>query len=934
MAAIPLATYRLQFRPQFGFQEAERIVPYLRDLGMSGLYASPVFQAVEGSTHGYDVVDPTSINEELGGRQGFDALAERLQALDMLWVQDIVPNHMAFHHRNPTLADVLENGRESQFSHLYDVEWDHAYPGLRGRLLAPFLGGFYGETLENGEIRLQYDEAGLAVRYYEWKLPVRIESYVTVLAQDLGGLRRKLGREHPDFIKLLGILYVLKNLPAHSSPAERYDQIVFAKGMIQELYTGNDVIRRFMDKRVDAFNGTPGNPQSFSLMENLLGEQWFRPAFWKVATQEINYRRFFNINGLICLRVEDPKVFDFTHSLILELAAQGRISGLRVDHIDGLYDPAGYLKRLREKAGDIYLVVEKILDLDEELPNGWPVQGTTGYDFLNHANGVFCRTDNARVFQRLYAGFTGFKTPYEELVYEKKKLIIEKHMAGDVDNLVLLIQKAAARDRHGNDLTFQGLKRAVLEFLALFPLYRTYITQKTLSRRDASVIRRTMDKARSRSPDLLYELDFMGRYLLLEYGEYLGEDEKQQWLRFTMRMQQFTGPLTAKGVEDTALYIYNRLLSLNEVGGDPGRFGVSLEDFHAFNEKRAKSSPHAMSATATHDTKRGEDTRARLNVLSEIPAQWEKRIKSWSRINRPKRGGVRGLRRLDKNDEYFLYQTLVGAYPWGEEEREEFVGRMKDYVVKAIREAKVHTAWLKPDTTYEDLFTSFVEALLEPSEDNPFLKEFLPFQERVAWYGVWNSLSQTVLKIACPGVPDFYQGTELWDLSLVDPDNRRPVDYEKRAELLAEISDHRRDLPELIRELLDGKEDGRIKLFLIARGLEVRRRMSRVFLQGPYLPLQVRGKWKSHVIAFARRLRDRWALAAAPRWLTSVVEPPRAPLGLEVWSDTTLTLPQEAPSVWTHAFTGRKLEADGTDLKAGEIFEHFPAAILTNEETT
>lgn len=929
---IPTATYRIQFNRTSGFQKAKGIVSYLADLGVSDIYASPIFRARRGSLHGYDLVDPNHLNPELGTVADFDQLTDELKGHRMGWLQDVVPNHMAFDHENQMLMDVLENGQSSEFFHFFDIEWDHPREGMKGRLLAPFLGRFYGECLEEGEITLRYGPTGLAVKYYDLIFPLKIESYGSFFTHQLSRLKKRLGGDHPDFINLLGVLYVLRTLPSSEEVQERYEQTRFIKTTLWELYNKNEEIKRFVDENTRFFNGQKGNSESFDLLNNLLSEQLFRLSFWKVATEEINYRRFFNINDLISLRIEDRDVFTHTHYLIFRLIDEGRITGLRIDHIDGLYNPAIYLMRLREKAGETYLLVEKILDLDEELPPLWPVQGTTGYDFMNYVNGLFCQKKNEKEFSRVYAGFAGFHTPYDELVCEKKRLIMGKHMAGDIDNLAHLIKAISSRDRYGSDITIYGLKRALVEVMAQFPIYRTYIDKETSTEADRFHIEVAIERAKQSSPGLVNELHFIERFLLLDFGPHLSEEEKNQWTHFVMRFQQLTGPLMAKGFEDTTLYVYNRLLSLNEVGGNPSKFGISKGEFHRFNERRADLWPLALNATSTHDTKRGEDARARINVLSEIPKQWERKIKTWNRINRKEKKRVRGLSVPDRNDEYFLYQTLIGVFPFYEKDHLRLIGRVKQYVIKAVREAKVHTAWLKPDAEYEEAYLSFVEAILDPSEGNPFLKEFFPFQKRVSHYGVFNSLSQTLMKITCPGVPDFYQGTELWDLSLVDPDNRRPVEFQKRKGFLRQIQEEcSRDVLNLINELLRSKEDGRIKLFLIYRALRARNENPAVFGQGAYTPIEVTGKFKDHVVAFARNHGRNWALTITPRFLTSLITEGQYPLGQEVWYDTRILPPEGAPQGWKEVITDRVVNSKGT-LTLGEVLEHFPVALLMNEE--
>ncbi|HYA03386.1 MAG TPA: malto-oligosyltrehalose synthase, partial [Syntrophobacteria bacterium] len=924
-------TYRIQFNPLFGFPAARAVIPYLADLGISDLYASPVFKAKRGSAHGYDVVDPNQLNPELGSPSDFEGVTAELRGRGMGWLQDVVPNHMAFDHENQLLMDVLENGSSSKFFDFFDIDWVHPYASITGRVLAPLLGRFYGESLEDGEIELRYDDRGFAIHYYQQAFPLKVESYLRLLTRRLSGLRSKLGGDHPDLAKLLGILYVLRTLTSAESMAERYDQIKFIKKTLWELYTTNQDVRRFIEENVRTFNGDKGNPESLKLLDDLLAEQLFRLSFWKVATEEINYRRFFNINELISLRIEDEHVFNHNHALTLQLVAAGSITGLRVDHIDGLYDPTSYLQRLREKAKDVYLVVEKILDLDEELPSYWPVQGTTGYDFVNYANGVFCRRENEQLFTKLYSTFTGQKRAYEEVAIDKKLLIMGKYMAGDIDNVAHLLKAASSRDRFGSDITLYGLKRALVEVIAHFPVYRTYISKEGAHESDSSYIRAAVQKAIECTPGLLNELRFIERFLLLEYTGYLSEEERDRSIQFVMRFQQFTGPLMAKGFEDTALYVYNRLLSLNEVGGNPDRFGITLGAFHQFNERRARLSPHTLNATSTHDTKRGEDVRVRINVLSEMPKEWASRVLLWRRINSKKKV-VSGKEVPDRNDEYFLYQTLVGAFPFANGEFPRFVERMKGYIVKAVREAKVHTAWLKPDQDYEDAYLAFLDEILEMSPENEFLNQFIPFQKQVAYYAIFSSLSQTLIKMTCPGVPDFYQGTELWDLSLVDPDNRRPVDFEKRMALLGEISERTKgDRLAFISELLETREDGRIKLFLIAMGLRARDEYPAVFQRGSYQPLAVSGTHEDHIVAYARHAGDVWAVTIAPRFLATLVRDGEYPLGPDIWRDTRVSLREGLPATcWRNTLTGEIIHArDG--LVIAEVLQTLPVALLVNQ---
>lgn len=925
---IPTATYRIQFNSAFGFDAAKAITTYLAELGISDLYASPIFKARPESPHGYDIVDPTQLNPELGSQEAFEALVQELKQQDMGWVQDIVPNHMAYDTQNKYLMDVLENGPDSTYVDYFDIAWNSPFASTLEPILAPLLGNFYGDCLENSEIQLQYDESGLSVKYYDLMLPLKLESYANFLNRNLGKLVTNLGRKHPTFLRLLGILYSVKNIPSEATIRQRRDQTDFVKGLLWELYTDNSEIKTFIDDNLQLFNGEKGKPESFNLLDSVLSEQFYRLSYWKVGAEEINYRRFFTVNELISVKVEELKVFNNTHYLICKLVEEGKFTGLRIDHIDGLYDPTQYLERLKEKTGDMYITVEKILQFGEDLPSNWSIQGTSGYDYLNYVNNVFCQTENQDKFTQIYSDMTGSKIAYEQIVAEKKHLIIERNLAGDIDNLTVLLKKIAGMYRHGNDFTINGLKRALAEILTRFPVYRTYITREGISEGDRAYIQEVIEAAKAYTPFLNNELNFIEKLLLLEYEDSLSEAEQEQWLYFVMRMQQYTGPLMAKGVEDTALYVYNRLISLNEVGGEPGRFGISISEFHEFNQKRQTHWPYAMSATSTHDTKRGEDIRARINVLSEIPEEWQKQVRAWSEMNRSHKQRVKRLSMPDRNDEYLFYQTLVGAFPFFEPEYASCVERVKDYVLKAIREAKVYTAWLRQNSTYENAFTDFVTAVLEPLEDNSFLKEFLPFQQRVAYYGIFNSLSQTLLKIASPGVPDFYQGSELWDFSLVDPDNRRPVDFETRQSSLKAIKEQAQtDILKLISKLLATKEDARIKLFLIVQALKARTEYKDVFLQGNYLPLEVSGKFKEHIVAFARSEGNRTIVTIAPRFFTSLIQPGEYPLGEKVWDDTCLHLPPEASSSWKDAISEQMVQAHGT-LLIGDALKHFPVALL------
>lgn len=927
------ATYRIQFNPLFGFDDAYKIADYLQKLGISHIYASPIFHARKESAHGYDIVDQTKINPELGSGDKFENLIGKLQTMGIGWIQDVVPNHMAFDAENAMLMDVLENGRSSQYFHFFDLVWNHPDESMRGRILAPFLGSPYGEALENGEIFLAYDVDGFSVNYYQHRYPLRIDSYPLILDHKIDQLKARMGEEYPDYVKYLGLLYVVKNLPAASDPEHRINQINFVKKMIWELYSTNPVIKKYIDETLQELNGKKGKPETFTRLDEVLAQQNFRLSFWRVANQELNYKRFFNINELISIRVQDEDVFRKSHSLIIDWINKNMIDGLRIDHIDGLYDPGEYLQRLRSLSDDMYIVVEKIMEYDEHLPENWPVHGTTGYDFLNHVNGLFCRKKRQKEFTKIYNDFIGNEINFSQFVYDKKKLIIERQLTGDLDNLAYLLKRIANKYRHGRDITLNGLRNGMVEILAYFPVYRTYINSWEVDDEDRRIIQETVRKAKAGTSAYETEIKLIEKFLLLDFFEELTEEERRNCIDFVMKFQRLTGPLMAKGFEDTCLYIFNRLISLNEVGGDPASFGTSLHQFHDFCYKRSSASPQAMNASSTHDTKRGEDVRARINVLSEIPREWKRHLKRWETVNKKFKKIVNDVATPDRNEEYMLYQTLIGMYPFGRDEYDGVIPRLEQYVEKMLREAKVHSRWSEPNTAYENAVKTFVREIVTPSEHNLFIDEFLPFQQKISHYGTLNSLSHVLIKMTAPGIPDFYQGTELWDLSLVDPDNRRPVDFDLRKKYLEEIvtRSNRTDVFDYISDLRENAVDGRIKMFLIYKTLAARKENSGVFREGEYTQIRVTGKHRNHIIAFAREYENTTTISIAPRWLTSLVDERTFPLGREIWGDTAVYLRAPGNRVWGNALTGETISKGGR-IAVGDILTNFPVALLISKD--
>jgi (1->4)-alpha-D-glucan 1-alpha-D-glucosylmutase len=948
---IPLATYRLQFHRRFRFEHARALVPYLEALGVTDLYASPLLQARKGSSHGYDVTDPTRLNPELGTEEDFDALARMLAERRMGLLLDIVPNHMSASSENRWWMDVLENGAGSPFASFFDIDWRSPKKALEQKVLLPVLGGPYGRVLENQELSLRLEKGGFFLHYHGTKLPIALKSYARILSHRLEVLEENFGPDHPSFRELWDLISAVEHLTEQpvtdpSLAGERFRAEEEIRERLLRLHQYRPEIRAHIDETLRIYRGTKGDPASFDLLDRLLAEQHYWLSFWRLANEEINYRRFFAISDLISLQVEDPQVFEASHSLVLRLAGEGMVTGLRIDHIDGLYDPMGYLTQLRNRlspqgeggpAAPFYLVVEKILGDDEALPAEWPVCGTTGYDFLNAANGVFVSASGARAMGETYARFLGGEQDFRTMVYAMRKLIMDSLFAGEMHSLGEHLGRLAERDRYARDLPRKELRQALIEVTACFPVYRTYIRGFEISVRDKRYLGKALREATRRGTEASAPVfDFLRRVLLLEGPASPGGEQREEWLRFLMRWQQFTGPIMAKGFEDTALYVHNRLTSLNEVGGDPSGVGVPVSAFHKRARETLSRWPHTMNATTTHDTKRGEDVRSRINVLSELPEEWEKRLLFWSEENREKKRVVGGRAVPDPNEEILLYQTLLGAWPLDDAERGTFPDRVRSYMIKAIREAKVHTRWIQPNPEHERAVRDFVTALLIDEGGGRFREDFLAFQAKIAHYGAQNGLAQVLLKIASPGVPDFYQGSELWDLRLVDPDNRSPVDFSRRSRLLTELANREpQGLVPLVEELLASWKDGRIKLFLLWRALSFRKEQRDLFLSGEYLPLPASGGIKEHVLAFARRHGAAWAVAAVPRLVTRLSPPGEFPLGQKAWrARSGLALPEGAPEAWRNVFTGEELRVSGRSgkktLPLHAVFRHFSVALLSN----
>lgn len=948
---IPRATYRLQFHAGFRFRDAIAIVPYLAELGISHVYCSPYLRARAGSKHGYDIVDHQTINPEIGTREDLEEFVACLHRHGMGQVIDVVPNHMGIMGaENAWWLDVLENGQGSAYAEFFDIDWHPADPDLANKVLVPVLGDHYGAVLSRGELRLAFEPAAgtLRIHCFDHQFPVDPREYPRILDQVLASVSPAA--------ELVESIAELQALSSSFKDLEHRDS-VSKEGIEARRVAKQDLQRRLaavtgahaalgeaMEAVVASFNGRAGDAASFDQLHELLEAQAYRLAYWRVASDEINYRRFFDINELAALRMENEPVFEATHKLVFELVSAGMVDAVRIDHPDGLFDPAAYFQRLQDRlrllmpspvsdgggTGDepLYVSVEKIIAPFEAMPESWAVSGTTGYRFANVVNGLFVDCAAEGRFTRIYQAFVGDVASFADVAQRSKSLILRDALASELTVLTNRLLRIARADRQTRDFTFNTLRRALTEVIAAFPVYRTYIAD-AMSPEDRRYIEWAIGRARkaSRSVDTGI-FDFIRAVLL---GDMKGDpglaDEANYFAR---KFQQLTAPVMAKGVEDTSFYIYNRLISLNDVGGDPATFGYGVNAFHGASIDRAARWPHTMLATSTHDNKRSEDVRTRIDSISESTDVWRLQLRRWSRMNRAKKREVDGEQAPSRNDEYLLYQTLVGSFPVGDAGSsglDEYRERVEQYMLKAIREAKVHTSWINHNVEYEAAVIQFVQALLSDATSNLFLQEFREVAKKWTWLGMLNSLSMTLIKFTSPGVPDLYQGNELWDFSLADPDNRRPVDYALRRRLLSELGSA---TPEKITGDL---ADGRAKLHFVRRLLALRKENPRLFLHGGYTPLQVSGECADHVVAYARRHQGSGLLVVAGRLYASMgIEAGDLPCGTRIWRDTRIAVPflQEG-TLLRDALTNRLCRVEAGGFNVAEAHEIFPVAALVYE---
>ena len=934
-----VSTYRLQVFKDFPFEQVQAILPYLKKLGISTLYLSPVTKAREGSNHGYDVVDPTQMNPELGGQEGFDRLFEAAKASGLNILLDIVPNHMAVSLENPWWRDILEHGPSSPYAHFFDIDWNPSFAPVENRLLLPVLGRPFGEVLEGGEISLCFEAGSFWLECSGNRLPVEPKSYSLILNKGLGAFKERTQADAGAFKEVMAALDLLEELPTHtetepSAVQKRRGLTAEIKRRLASLHASSQVFRSFLEESLHSLMGTKNDPESFFGLECLLMRQPYQLVFWQAGLREINFRRFFDVNELVGVCVEKEDVLQATHAMIFDLTAQGKVAGLRIDHIDGLFDPEGYLKGLTSgllsRGNPCPVVVEKILAHGEWLPESWPIRGTTGYDFMNAMTRLFVDSKGKEALDGLYFERNAAALPFRHVVERSKRLVIRTSFQSEVTALWYSLAILAKTYRYALDLPLRELRKLLEEVSAELDVYRTYVRDESPSHVDKGRIFRAIERAKAFNKTLEERgFRFLGDLLTLEVPRHIEERYRRDWLGFVMDWQQFSSPVMAKGYEDTALYNYPRLISLNEVGGDPDRFGDDPKAFHAFLQDRIKNAPGSLSASSTHDTKRSEDVRSRIDVLSEYSREFRRHVHSWRRLLSHAKTRVGRESCPDTNAELLFYQTLLGAWPLDKQELKGLPDRMAAYMLKAAKEAKAKTSWIEPNEGYERALESFVKTALDPQASTEFLEAFSEFQRIVAFFGAINSLSQAALKLMAPGVPDTYQGTELWDFSLVDPDNRRPVNYAKReAALEALQAGEAKGQGALLEDLLASWGDGRIKLYLTWKLLTLRREQPDLFAQGDYLPIEVVGKRKDHALAFQRSLENCTVVVVVPRLTSALSKPGIFPLGEASWEKTALILPKGAPARLKGVLAGTDIEAEQGKLSLAKVLSHFPVEVL------
>jgi (1->4)-alpha-D-glucan 1-alpha-D-glucosylmutase len=938
--AVPTSTYRVQFSPSFSFRDATALVPYLADLGIGSLYASPYLRPRPGSEHGYDIVDHNALNPELGTAEDHAAMIAAAHARGMGHILDFVPNHMGVGFENPWWRDVLEWGERSPYARFFDIDWEPLELAMRGKVLLPFLGDHYGAVLERGELTLAFDAAtgSFELRYFSNRFPLGPKAYGKLLDRALQRLPE--GESDDAAVRLRAIAddFDAASDAGKGGGEERRvplrERLAQRKLGLATLARENAAVAAALEAAVRSYDVAQGDTASVDALDAIVREQAYRLAFWRVAVDEINYRRFFDINDLAGLRQEDAEVLARTHELVFRLIGEGKLQGLRIDHVDGLANPGAYVNLLHERADTLgqplWVVVEKILARDERLRASWSIAGTTGYEFANLVNGLFVDRAAEESFTRIYRRVTRADAPFAEIVDDAKHRIMRVELASELTVLATNLLRIARSDRRTSDFTYNALRTALGEVIAAFGVYRTYVTSEDPEPPDVRFIEEAVGRARGAqtlTDDAVYRFiadTLTMRITALPNARY----DRADVLTFVLRFQQYTSPVMAKSVEDTAFYRYARLFSLNEVGGDPTRFGVNSAAFHAANDERARLRPHTMISTSTHDHKRGEDVRTRIDALTEFPAEWSRALRRWTRM-------VPETKQPSLVARYMILQTLIGTWDasWADpaavaaSEYDAYVERIAAYALKAIREAKVHTSWGNPNAGYEAATDAFVRTLLARTPENAFLPDFVAFVRMLAPLAAASSLAQVVLKLTSPGIPDIYQGCEFWDLSLVDPDNRRAVDYAARRAALDAVR-ARVDAGEAracAEELAGAWTDARVKLFTTWRLLQLRAERRATFVDGGYEALAVSGTRMRSLLAFRRD--D--VVVVVPR-LTRRLRPENTPYErlAVAFDDETVTLHAGAPERWRNVFTDEIVSAHDGALRASELFAALPVAVF------
>lgn len=931
---VPRVTYRLLFNKNFTFKHAIKFVPYFHALGISHCYSSPLLAAKPGSLHGYDVIDPHRINPEIGTLEEFEQFVKILHQHEMGLILDIVPHHMYIGDAgNIWWQDILENGSASIYAKYFDIDWHPLKAIFDNKVYLPLLLDYYDLALKKGEIRVDYESGRLMIRLPYINLPTDPKSWIMILDEILSETEKKMAEKHEGLIELQQIITSLKDLSTTAEDditknKKRYEQIQYIKNSLSHFFIHHGDILTMLIEQLKVLNQSP------SLLDKFLNAQSYRLCFWRVANDEINYRRFFDIFEYASICVEEPSVFLDTHQLIFKFLKLGWLDGLRIDYVDGLWDPQKYLEDVREFAGSpdqFYMIVEKILSGNEKLRPEWPIQGTVGYDFLNQLNGLYVFKEIGEPLVEVYKRFTGVTSYAFECKSECKKLITNTSFASECQALTRLLHLIAQGHRSSQDYTYESLRIGLTDVLAWFPVYRSYVraAQHQIHEEDRDCITAAVNRSKRHNKMIDSSVyDYIQNVLLLEYPAELEAKHKIKWEKFVMRFQQVTGPIMAKGLEDTAFYRLYPLASLNEVGSELGSYGISKESFHKKNLERMEFWPHSMLSTMTHDAKRSADVRARINVLSEIPDAWEQAIFHWNKLNeKHKLHSEKGLA-PDRNEEYLLYQILIGSWPLEKLELDTYVKRIQGYMQKALYEAKLNTNRINPDKAYEEGVQAFIGKILNPELSREFLSSFIDFFSKIRDFGMLNSLSQLLIKMTSPGVPDIYQGDEIWDYRLVDPDNRGAIDFSKRQHLLDEIGESSFDFYQSLKT----PEDGKIKLFITQQALRLRRELPELFSQGLYVPLKIEGKMQNNLLAFARVFKNEIVIVVSGRFFTQFMKNFSCyKEGESPWEDIQIALPVEWGQLeLINVFTGEVVKSSTavSRILVKDLLKEFPLALL------